>query len=108
MHFVKPGNPSGMNGLAVLEAGEFKGKCYDMSRYRHIALMTLPGGRTESCLPIESSGFRADLLEITPFFSATIVKSMSQTRNLCCPVPLWKFCRGNVEQSKAFHGWRRC
>src|ERR1700757_5044288 len=97
-----------MNELAAREAENFTAKWYDMSRFRHIALMTSPSIRTESSLPIESSGFRADLLEITPFFSATIVKSMSQTRNLCCPVPLWKFCRGNVEKSETFHGCIRC
>src|SRR5258708_37922806 len=97
-----------MNGLAALEAEKFTPKCYDMSRFRHMALMTAPSSPIEFWLPFESSGIRADTLELTPFFPATIVKSMSQERNLAFSFPRGKFGRGHVEKSETFHGWRRC
>jgi hypothetical protein len=57
-----------MNELAVLEAENFAGKCHDMSRCRHIALMTSPSTPMEAWLPLGSPVIRADTPELTPFF----------------------------------------
>jgi hypothetical protein len=57
-----------MNELAVLEAENFAGNCHDMSRCRHIALMTSPSTPMEAWLPLGSPVIRADTPELTPFF----------------------------------------